>query len=155
MKKYKSIVFIIMLLFGLSSFQLLAQETNNSTLFENLTVEQVKMLKNQKELIKANREKFKASLSLEQLNILKDTKLTLKERQKVLLKMLSNSQRKLLQQQQIQVQQIKNQFIATITLEQREQLRMQLKNTTNLQERKELIEAVRERRKNMQNNTGE
>lgn len=152
---YKITISLFILTFFAVNFneEIKAQETDNIELIENLTPEQLKILKEQKELIKNNKTAFKASLDKSQLQLLSDAKLSVKERQKALLKSLTQSQRSLLQVQKVQVQQIKDQFLSTITTEQRERLRERLKARVNsVQDKKELIERVRERRRQQKKN---
>jgi murein L,D-transpeptidase YcbB/YkuD len=124
----------------------------NQAAMADLTDAQKLMLQKQRELIKQNREKFKASLSKQQLAILENTKLTKHERQKALIASFTEAQQKMMQEQRSTVQAVKQQFKNSLTSEQIQQIRTRLRSVKNIQDNKELIDRVRDRRNGRNNN---
>jgi predicted O-linked N-acetylglucosamine transferase (SPINDLY family) len=146
----KTIVIIAFgLLVGISNIEAQQIKTSNQVNKEaiaNLTESQKLMLEKQRELIKKNRAIFKASLSEKQLAILENAKLTKREKQKALVASFTTAQKKLLHEQRMNVLAIKQQFRNMLTDEQLQQIRMRLRSFKNIQDGKELMDKVRDRR---------
>jgi len=123
----------------------------NQAAMADLTDAQKLMLQKQRELIKQNRERFKASLSKQQLAILENTKLTKQERQKALIASFTEVQQKMMKEQRSTVQAVKQQFRNSLTSEQIQQIRTRLRSVKNIQDNKELIDRVRDRRNGRNN----
>lgn len=121
---------------------------------ESLTLEQNKLMEEQRTLIKTNRDAFKASLTSEQLEILENVALSKQERREALILTFTETQKNLLEDNKAKVNQLKEQFKATLTSEQRQQIRTRSK-TRNGEDRNELRESVKKGRKNKrQRNNG-
>jgi len=150
MKTIKIITLAVFgLLVGISSIE--AQQVQNKSqvnkvAMENLTEAQKLMLHEQRELIKHNREAFKSSLSAEQLAILENVEMTKQEKHSALVASFSTAQQKLLQEQRMNVRAIRQQFRSTLTNEQLQQIRTRLHANKNIQDGKELMDRVRDRR---------
>lgn len=155
MKTIKIIMVVVVgLLAGISNTE--AQQAQNRSqvnkaAMENFTEAQKLMLQEQRELIKQNRETFKASLSAEQLAILENAALTKQERRQALVASFTKAQQQLLQQQKMNMQAIRQQFKSTLTDGQLQQIRTRLRSHENIQDGKELMESVMHRRKNRNN----
>ncbi len=155
MKTIKIITLVVFgLLVGISSME--AQQVQNRSqankvAMENLTEAQKLMLQQQRELIKHNRETFKASLSAEQLAILENAALTKQQRRTALIASFTKGQQQLLQQQKMNMQMVRQQFKSTLTDDQLQQIRMRLRGYKNIQDGKELMGRVKDRRHRQHN----
>ncbi len=118
----KPLQIIVALVFSLliGSVNVVAQ---NSIEDLNLSLEQKQLLRAQKELIKKNRQAFKATLTSSQLAILKNKALTKLERQEALKNSLTIAQKKLVAQNRLSVKQSKSKFRGTLTKSQKQQLK--------------------------------
>ncbi|MEY4085237.1 MAG: hypothetical protein RL074_1024 [Bacteroidota bacterium] len=137
MKSITTILIITITLF-LGSTKTFAQEKE---LKENLTVEQQKLLQEQRDVMKANREAFKASLTAEQLAILKDGSLTREQQQAALVATFSDAQKAILNENREKAKALKEEFKTTLTKEQRQQLHSQNENKI-----REKLSEIKERR---------
>ena len=137
MKSITTILTITITLF-LGSTKTFAQEKE---LKENLTVEQQKLLQEQRDVMKANREAFKASLTAEQLTILKDRSLTREQQQAALVATFSDAQKAILNENREKAKALKEEFKTTLTKEQRQQLHSQNENKI-----REKLSEIKERR---------
>jgi murein L,D-transpeptidase YcbB/YkuD len=137
MKSITTILIITITLF-LGSTKTFAQEKE---LKENLTVEQQKLLQEQRDVMKANREAFKASLTAEQLTILKDRSLTREQQQAALVATFSDAQKAILNENREKAKALKEEFKTTLTKEQRQQLHSQNENKI-----REKLSEIKERR---------
>ncbi|MGV6845622.1 MAG: hypothetical protein ACWA42_05795 [Lutibacter sp.] len=111
-----------------------------------LTETQINLINNQRDLIKKNRAKFKASLSKEQLAILNNSQLTKLERQKALIASFTQMQQNLLKQQRLSIDALKLQFRNSLTDSQLQQIRMRLRLTKNRKDFRQLIDRLMDRR---------
>ena len=150
MKNLIKIIFLILCVSLITSSSMNAQEIENKVKKEtlnSLTVEQKKIIKDQRDQIKQKRELFKASLTEEQKKILNNKNLSKQERQGALMLSLNKNQMLLLQNHRESVKQNKLYFKNTITKQQRYQIRSKLQDHRNLNDGNELRETVRETRK--------
>lgn len=137
MKSITTILIITITLF-LGSTKTFAQEKE---LKENLTVEQQKLLQEQRDVMKANREAFKASLTAEQLAILKDRSLTREQQQAALVATFTDVQKAILNENREKAKALKEDFKTSLTKEQRQQLHSQNENKI-----REKLSEIKERR---------
>ena len=78
------------------------------TIPENIyTPNQLEMIREQRDMVKKNRETFRNSLSEEQKSLLKNSKLTIRERQSALMKSLSENQKEVLKGNRESVRRLK------------------------------------------------
>jgi len=124
MKSITTILLIAFTLF-LGTTKVLAQEKEP---IENLTVEKHKLLQEQRDVMKANREAFKASLTAEQLAILKDRTLTKEQQQSALVATFTDAQKAILSENKEKAKALKEEFKTTLTKEQRQQLHAEKEN---------------------------
>ncbi|MDO5969372.1 hypothetical protein Q4Q35_06100 [Flavivirga aquimarina] len=150
--KFVNKIKLLMLGIFISIMGLGAQE---DILKESLTVEQTKLMEEQRNLIKANREAFKASLTNEQLTILENATLSKQERREALILTFTEAQKNLLEENRVKVNRLKEQFKATLTTEQRQRIRTRAK-TRSGENRNKLRESVKRDRiiKRKQRNNG-
>ena len=81
------------------------------TIPENIyTPNQLEMIREQRDMVKKNRETFRNSLSEEQKSLLKNSKLTIRERQSALMKSLSENQKEVLKGNRESVRRLKESF---------------------------------------------
>ncbi|MES2239535.1 MAG: hypothetical protein V4497_04675 [Bacteroidota bacterium] len=118
----KSIITITVFLFFMGLYSGSAQK---STVIDNFTTEQQKLVQEQRDLIKANREAFKASLTAEQLGILKDANLNKQEKQAALILTFTTEQKNLLNENKQNIKELKKDFKNTLSNEQRQQIHEQ------------------------------
>lgn len=111
-------------------------------LISTLTTEQKRLLQEQRDVMKSNREAFKASLTAEQLAILKDQSLNKEQQRAALVATFTETQKALLNDNKEKVRSLKEEFRTTITKEQRQQLRPQNENKI-----REKLSEVKERRR--------
>ncbi|SEC17643.1 hypothetical protein SAMN04489761_2297 [Tenacibaculum sp. MAR_2009_124] len=119
MKRIKGLWIFILALF-ISVFNVYSQDNIEGL---NLSEKQQQLLQTQKELIKNNREAFKASLTSEQRTILKNKTLSKAERQTALKRTLSSSQKNIITRNTAIVKKAKTKFRATLTPKQKELIR--------------------------------
>ncbi len=118
MKKYTTIIFFLLsILYSCNHYG------QKNDIPEGLNTEQKVLLKNQRELMIENREKFKTSLTPEQLNILESKDLPPKAKHKALMASLNESQKELLFENLSKSKNIRDEFRNTLTDEQKEKLR--------------------------------
>ena len=79
------------------------------------TPAQIEMIKEQRKLIKADKEAFRATLSAEQLAVFKDESLTREARREAMKAMLSAEQKALLAANRAKAKSLRETFKATIT----------------------------------------
>lgn len=137
MKSITTIILIIFTLF-LGTTKVLAQEKEP---IRNLTFEQQKLLQEQRDVIKANREAFKASLTAEQLAILKDRSLTKEQQQSALIATFTDAQKSFLSEHREKAKLLKEEFKTTLTKEQRQQFHSERENKI-----REKLSEIKERR---------
>ena len=94
---------------------------------------QIEMIKEQRKLIKADKEAFRATLTMEQKAIFNDESLTREARRKAMKEMLSAEQKALLAANRAKAKSLREDFKATITDEQKEALK---KRRQKLRERR-------------------
>lgn len=140
------------MVFFIGGFNIYAQENKNKekmeqTSIKNLSKEQMLLLNEQKELIKANRARFKAGLTSKQLAILGNQEMSKEDRQKTLMQTFSKSQQLMLQEHRLSVKEIKNRFRMTLTDEQRQNIRTRMRIHKDTQDGNELRETVRDTRR--------
>lgn len=124
MKSFKIFLTVLILLFvGLSSIH-----AQNNEVMQNLTQEQQQLMKQQRALVVANREAFKATLSAEQLAILDNKKLTKQERQRMLVSTFTSTQKELMAKNKASIEVLKETFKNTMTTEQRQHMQSQNMN---------------------------
>lgn len=124
MKSFKIFLTVLILLFvGISSIH-----AQNNEVMQNLTQEQQQLMKQQRELVVANREAFKATLSAEQLAILDNKKLTKQERQRMLVSTFTSTQKELMAKNKASIEALKETFKNTMTTEQRQHMQSQNMN---------------------------
>jgi len=157
MKIFK-IITILLMVFFIGGFKISAQENKQKekveqSSIENLSKDQLLLLDKQKELIKANRAKFKAGLTDKQLEILANQKMSKQERQKMLMSTFTKSQQLMLQEHRLSVQEMKNRFRMTLTDEQRQTIRARLRIHKDTQDGNELRETVRDTRRHKKRRT--
>ena len=87
------------------------------------TPAQIEMIKEQRRLIKADKDAFRATLSKEQLAVFKNEDLNREERRKVLKEMLTPVQKELLASNKAKAKALREKFKATITAAQKEALK--------------------------------
>lgn len=119
MKNSIKIFFFIIII--LNSFENFGQE--KEFVPGVLNPDQRLLLKNQRELMIQNREKFKASLTQEQINILESKELSPKVQQAALMASLNESQKALIFENISKAKQIKDDFRNTLSEEQRQKIR--------------------------------
>ncbi|GEL10307.1 hypothetical protein SAMN05192550_0661 [Flavobacterium glycines] len=115
----KSIITITVFLFFMGLHSGRAQK---STVVDNFTTEQQKLVQQQRDLIKANREAFKASLTAEQLAILKDASLSKEQKQAALVLTFTTAQKNLLNESKENIKDLRRDFKNSLTTEQRQQI---------------------------------
>lgn len=115
----KSIITITVFLFFMGLYTGRAQK---STVIDNFTTEQQKLVQEQRDMIKANREAFKASLTAEQLAILKDASLSKEQKQAALVQTFTAAQKNLLNENKENIRELKRDFKNSLTNEQRQQI---------------------------------
>lgn len=147
----KTIKLLMVLFFSATmSLSLNAQTTDDTptddAVVSNLTVQQRKMLQEQKRLIVSNRDEFRACLTEDQLAILGDATMTKEQKQQKLMQSLTEAQKLMLQEHRESVQQSKENFQASLTTEQRQQIKARMKSNMDAQDRKEMTENVKQRR---------
>ena len=140
------------MVFFIGGFKISAQENKQKEKIEHLNIkdlskEQMLLLKEQKELIKANRARFKAGLTSKQLAILGNQEISKQERQKRLIKTFTKYQQLMLQEHRISVQEMKDRFRMTLTDEQKHNIRTRLRIHKDTQDGNELRETVRDTRR--------
>ncbi len=111
------ILLVFTFFIGVSTVQ--AQEKDRAT---TLTIEQQRLLQEQRDVLKANREAFKASLTAEQLAILKDKSLSKEQQQAALIATFNETQRAMLNENREKAKALKEEFKTSLTKEQRQQL---------------------------------
>lgn len=137
MKSITTLLLIVFTLF-LSNTKTLAQDKETK---ESLTVEQQKLLQEQREVMKANREAFKASLTAEQLAILKDRTLSKEQQQAALVATFTEAQKAILSDNREKAKALKEEFRTSLTKEQRQQFHSQNENKV-----REKLSEIKERR---------
>jgi hypothetical protein len=146
------------MVFFIGGFKISAQENKQKekleqSSIENLSKEQLLLLNEQKELIKANRARFKAGLTSKQLTILGNQKMSKQERQKSLMLTFTKSQQLMLQEHRLSVQEMKDRFRMTLTDEQRHNIRTRMRIHKDTQDGNELRETVRDTRRHKKRRT--
>ncbi|MCM2301544.1 MAG: hypothetical protein NDI80_02870 [Flavobacteriaceae bacterium] len=124
MKSFKIFLTALILLFvGISGIH-----AQNNEVMQNLTQEQQQLMKQQRALVVANREAFKATLSAEQLAILDNKKLTKQERQRMLVSTFTSTQKELMAKNKASIEVLQETFKNTMTTEQRQHMQSQNMN---------------------------
>ena len=121
MKSLKTITAIAFMLFlGISNV-----EAQKSTTITTFTTEQQKLVQEQRDLMTANREAFKASLTAEQQAILADPSLSKEQQHAALVKTFTEAQKNILAENRESAKALKEEFRNTLTSEQRQQIHAQ------------------------------
>lgn len=121
MKSLKTITAIAFMLFiGISNV-----EAQKSTTITTFTTEQQKLVQEQRDLMTANREAFKASLTAEQQAILNDPSLSKDQQHAALVKTFTETQKTILAENRERAKALKAEFKNTISTEQRQQIHAQ------------------------------
>ena len=115
------------LFLGISNVQ-----AQKSTTITTYTTEQQKLVQEQRDLMKANREAFKASLTAEQQAILNDPALSKEQQHAALVKTFTETQKTILAENRASAKALKEEFRNTISTEQRQQIHAQ--NATKIRE---------------------
>lgn len=124
MKSLKIFSTLLLFLFlGLSNVQ-----SQNNEVMQNLTQSQQQLMKEQRELVVANREAFKATLNAEQLSILDNKELSKQERLKNLVSTFTATQKELMVKNKASIDALKETFKKTMTTEQRQHMQSQNKS---------------------------
>lgn len=101
--------------------------------------DQLELIKQERELLKTNRDALKSTLTAEQKNLLRDKSLTLQEKRRVLNRSFSIEQKELIKRQQLGLNRLRASFNAGLTAEQRELLKERLlRRFKNFRDRAEL-----------------
>jgi hypothetical protein len=137
----RNLSLILILLFSFSNLKAQSKLPIN-----NLTQEQISLLQKQKDLIKANRAKFKASMTEKQLSILHNAKLSIKERHNDLIATFTKAQKDMLSRNAQSVNDLKNQFRASLTKDQRQQMSMHAKDRAKQHDGTEMRHDVKDMR---------
>jgi len=128
MKLLKTIsTFLFFLFLGVSSVQ-----SQNKDVMPNLTKEQQQLIKEQRELVIANRDAFKGTLTAEQLSILDNKELSKQERLKNLVSTFTAAQKELIAKNRASINALKETFKNSMTSEQRQH--MQSQNMSKMRE---------------------
>ncbi|PRZ23409.1 hypothetical protein [Flavobacterium granuli] len=128
MKSLKTITAVAFMLFlGISNV-----EAQKSTTITTFTTEQQKLVQEQRDLMTANREAFKASLTAEQQAILNDPSLNKQQQHAALVKTFTEAQKAILTENRESAKALKKEFVNALTTEQRQQIRAQ--NGTKISE---------------------
>jgi len=121
MKLLKTIsTFLFFLFLGVSSVQ-----SQNKDVMPNLTKEQQQLIKEQRELVIANRDAFKGTLTAEQLSILDNKELSKQERLKNLVSTFTAAQKELIAKNRASINALKETFKNSMTSEQRQHMQSQ------------------------------
>lgn len=121
MKSLKTITAVAFMLFlGISNV-----EAQKSTTITTFTTEQQKLVQEQRDLMTANREAFKASLTAEQQAILNDPSLSKEQQHAALVKTFTEAQKAILTANRESAKALKKEFVNALTTEQRQQIRAQ------------------------------
>jgi hypothetical protein len=121
MKSLKTITAIAFMLFlGITNV-----EAQKSTTITTFTTEQQKLVQEQRDLMTANREAFKASLTAEQQAILADPSLSKEQQHAALVKTFTEAQKTILAENRESAKALKEEFRNTLTSEQRQQIHAQ------------------------------
>lgn len=123
----KSIITLFIITFTLLFWSTYAFAQDKEPI-ENLTVEQQKLLKEQRDVIKANREAFKASLTAEQLAILKDRSLNKEQQQAALIATFTEAQKSILNENRERAKSLREELKSSLSKEQRQQFHSQNDN---------------------------
>ena len=121
LKIFSTLLFFLSL--GLSNVQ-----SQNNEVMQNLTQTQQQLMKEQRELVVANREAFKATLNAEQLSILDNKELSKQERLKNLVSTFTATQKELMAKNKASIDALKATFKKTMTTEQRQHMQSQNKS---------------------------
>ncbi|PWG06441.1 hypothetical protein DIS07_01015 [Polaribacter aquimarinus] len=144
--KIKTIIlqisFMSLMMFGSAIF---AQESNYKLITKELTKEQKVLLQKEREIMKANRDAFKATLTKEQLAILKDKTISRSEVRLRLMKTFTKTQKDLVRNQQVRLRKTRESFRKTLTREQRKMLKERIDKIRKAKDRGELKNGPRER----------
>jgi hypothetical protein len=117
MRKNTYLIFLFIITF-FNTLLVLAQDVLPTT--EKIyTPNQIEMIKDQRDMVKKNRETFRNSLSNEQKSMLKNSKLSIKERQLALMKSLTENQKEVLKGNRESVRKIKESFSKSLTNKQK------------------------------------
>ncbi len=142
--KLKTIIltlnFLSLMLFNTTVF---AQDSSFNLIQKELTKQQRDLLQNEKEVMKVNREAFKASLTKEQLSILRDKTISKNEIRKRLVATFSNNQKSMVKNQQVSLRKTRDNFRKTLTGEQRKMLKERIDKIRKSKDRGELKDGPR------------
>ena len=130
--KLKNIILTVSFI-GLMVFNttLFAQDSSYNLIKKELTQKQMDLLQKEREVIKTNRDAFKASLTQEQLAILKDKTISKNEIRKRLVATFSSNQKSMVQNQQVRLRKTRESFRKTLTGEQRKMLKERIDKIRN------------------------
>ena len=135
-----SLSFLGLMLFNTTVF---AQDSSFSLIQKELTEQQRGLLQKEKEVMKTNREAFKASLTKEQLAILRDKTISKNELRKRLVATFSGNQKSMVKNQQVSLRKTRDNFRKTLTGEQRKMLKERIDKIRNSKDRGELKDGPR------------
>lgn len=135
-----SLSFLSLMLFNTTVF---AQDSSFSLIQKELTEQQRNLLQKEKEVMKINREAFKASLTKEQLVLLRDRTISKYEIRKRLVASFSRNQKNMVQNQQVSLRKTRDNFRKTLTGEQRKMLKERIDKIRNSKDRGELKDGPR------------
>lgn len=142
--KLKTIIvplsFFSLMLFNTTAF---AQDSSFGLIQKELTKQQIDLLQKEKEVMKTNREAFKASLTKEQLAILSDKTISKTEIRKRLVATFSKTQLSMVKNQQTSLRKTRENFRNTLTSEQRKMLKERIDKIRNSKDRAELKDGSR------------
>jgi hypothetical protein len=130
-----SLSFLSLMLFNTAVF---AQDSSFSLIQKELTQHQRDLLQKEKEVMKINREAFKASLTKEQLVLLRNKTISKYEIRKRLVATFSRNQKNIVKIQQVSLRKTRDNFRKTLTGEQRKMLKERIDKTRNSKDRGEL-----------------
>ena len=135
-----SLSFLSLMLFNTTVF---AQDSSFSLIQKELTEQQRNLLQKEKDVMKINREAFKASLTKEQLVLLRDRTISKYEIRKRLVASFSRNQKNMVQNQQVSLRKTRDNFRKTLTGEQRKMLKERIDKIRNSKDRGELKDGLR------------
>lgn len=138
------LAFMSVILFSSGVF---AQESSYKLITKELTKEQKALLQKERDVMKANREAFKATLTKEQLAILKDKTLSKAQIRQKLVATFSTNQKNLVRNQQVRLRKTREKFRQTLTRDQRKMLKERINKTREAKDRGELRNGPRETNK--------
>ena len=152
--KFKTVIqttfFMSLLLFSHAVF---TQNSSYDLITKELTKDQKALLQKEREVMKTNRESFKATLTKEQITILRDKTISKNEIRKKLTETFSRTQKELVRNQQVRLRKTRESFRKTLTGEQRKMLKERIDKIRKAKDRGELKGGPR--KNNNPNNRGQ